>query len=305
MNRRSTDVVVLLCLLWQNWISVWVTIERKTWFKLITDSYTWKWSLCWLPRFGGHAGESFEKRRLPCQRYATRIKILGSVSMVRKLESEKSDLTRFGFTWGMVAKAKTHVLQHWRRNMKTTGWVKGTDWSTVFLSDFGTEIWAWLDVLNFWCLRCSSSEIKMEFSKNGIVAKRYNWHCAQFYQLSRWKLQFPITPHATITVACLDSDVHISLCKKSKQTKNTSEVSQHITNKFQNNHTIHHLTVPTFVFAQQKIHCQVVAQAFRNGEIQLLVTTDVMGRGLDIPGISHVGGLSELPKISQKNMGEE
>lgn len=187
----------------------------------------------------------------------------------------------------------------------TTGWVKGTDWSTVFLSDFGTEIWAWLDVLNFWCLRCSSSEIKMEFSKNGIVAKRYNWHCAQFYQLSRWKLQFPITPHATITVACLDSDVHISLCKKSKQTKNTSEVSQHITNKFQNNHTIHHLTVPTFVFAQQKIHCQVVAQAFRNGEIQLLVTTDVMGRGLDIPGISHVGGLSELPKISQKNMGEE
>ena len=29
-------------------------------------------------------------------------------------------------------------------------------------------------------------------------------------------------------------------------------------------------------------------QGFRNGEIQLLVTTDVMGRGLDIPGISHV-----------------
>eukprot|EP00434_Breviolum_minutum_P017263 symbB.v1.2.015239.t2/scaffold1132.1/size136097/10 len=29
-------------------------------------------------------------------------------------------------------------------------------------------------------------------------------------------------------------------------------------------------------------------EAFRNGEIQLLVTTDVMGRGLDIPGISHV-----------------
>ena len=48
-----------------------------------------------------------------------------------------------------------------------------------------------------------------------------------------------------------------------------------------------------------------MAQAFRNGEIQLLVTTDVMGRGLDIPGISHVGGLSESPKISQKNMGEE
>lgn len=32
-------------------------------------------------------------------------------------------------------------------------------------------------------------------------------------------------------------------------------------------------------------------EAFRNGEIQLLVTTDVMGRGLDIPGISHVGPL--------------
>ncbi|CAL1170715.1 unnamed protein product [Cladocopium goreaui] len=29
-------------------------------------------------------------------------------------------------------------------------------------------------------------------------------------------------------------------------------------------------------------------EGFRNGEIQLLVTTDVMGRGLDIPGISHV-----------------
>ncbi|CAE7332910.1 DED1 [Symbiodinium natans] len=27
---------------------------------------------------------------------------------------------------------------------------------------------------------------------------------------------------------------------------------------------------------------------FRNGKVKLLVTTDVMGRGLDIPGISHV-----------------
>ena len=59
-------------------------------------------------------------------------------------------------------------------------------------------------------LRCSYSEIKMAFSKNGIVAKRYNWHCAQFCQLSRWKLQFPITHHATITVAWIRRYIFLS-----------------------------------------------------------------------------------------------
>ena len=42
-----------------------------------------------------------------------------------------------------------------------------------------------------------------------------------------------------------------------------------------------HGTVPRFA-------APLALQGFRNGEIQLLVTTDVMGRGLDIPGISHV-----------------
>lgn len=82
----------------------------------------------------------------------------------------------------------------------------------------------------------------------------------------------------------------IFLSEKRKQTK-TPATKQRYNSPFNR---------PNLRFRTTRKHCQVVAQAFRNGEIQLLVTTDVMGRGLDIPGISHVGGLSESPKISQK-----
>lgn len=128
---------------------------------------------------------------------------------VRKLESEKSNLAPFGFTWGMVAKAKTHVLQHWRRNISPPDeWRApiGRPYFCHILAPKSGHDWT----MNFWCLRCSYSEIKMAFSKNGIVAKRYNWHCAQFCQLSRWKLQFPITHHATITVAWIRRYIFLS-----------------------------------------------------------------------------------------------